>query len=703
MLSTIAGSEFLVNVSASYVQTESTIAQLTNGNYVVVYSSVNGDLSGYGIKARIFDQDGNEVVPEFTVNQNTSLSQTSPSVAAYSDGRFVVAWTTDDSTADTDGRAIKARIVNADGTMTNSEFLVNASSTADQRSSDVVQLSNGNVVYAWETLDAAQDTEGAAIKARIFSEAGVGVVNEFLVNEVGTGSQLQVGLAAWADGKFVAVYYSGDRSGGGFQVKFRIFENNGTESVTETIVGVSATFSNLAPDVTTLADGGFAITLINSLLPSHAYINLYNQDGSVRAEGIQVNSDTLAAGNTPQVFGMEDGRILVTYSVDNSSGGTGDDVYAIILNSDGTVSVDEFQVAELTAENQRYVAVIGNDVGELFFTWNTNDETADTSGGGIKGRMFDVGRYTEGTSLGETLDGNAARDEIDGKGGDDTISGGVGDDILRGGSGIDTLEGGSGADTLSGDAGVDTLKGGTGSDTLDGGSDGDTLLGGEGADFLNGGGGDDVLKGNQGVDELDGGGDNDQLFGGENNDILTGGSGEDILKGQTGADNLDGGGDNDQLFGAEGADILDGGSGNDLLKGERGNDELDGGTDDDELIGGDGADILDGNRGNDILKGDAGADILIGSAGDDEMTGGGGGDTFVFAPDDGNDTITDFTNGSDLFDLSAFGFVSKTVAKAKFFEIGSATDDTFGFDFDGTVITINGMDLGDLNNADIII
>ena len=44
----------------------------------------------------------------------------------------------------------------------------------------------------------------------------------------------------------------------------------------------------------------------------------------------------------------------------------------------------------------------------------------------------------------------------------------------------------------------------------------------------------------------------------------------------------------------------------------------------------------------------------MGGAGNDALTGGAGNDTFVFRPQDGVDTITDFGTGTNKIDLSAF-------------------------------------------------
>ena len=78
-----------------------------------------------------------------------------------------------------------------------------------------------------------------------------------------------------------------------------------------------------------------------------------------------------------------------------------------------------------------------------------------------------------------------------------------------------------------------------------------------------------------------------------------------------------------------------------------------------------GADILIGTKNNDTINGLAGNDTIEGGKGNDKLTGGNGKDTFVFdlkdydfvgdfAPRAQNlDTITDFTKGQDIIQLSA--------------------------------------------------
>ena len=84
------------------------------------------------------------------------------------------------------------------------------------------------------------------------------------------------------------------------------------------------------------------------------------------------------------------------------------------------------------------------------------------------------------------------------------------------------------------------------------------------------------------------------------------------------------------------------------------------GAGNDSIAGNNNGDILDGGAGNDTIRGGTGNDNITGGPGTDRLTGGAGDDTFVFHPNFGHDTITDFTVGDvnhhDTLDLRGLGF-----------------------------------------------
>lgn len=194
------------------------------------------------------------------------------------------------------------------------------------------------------------------------------------------------------------------------------------------------------------------------------------------------------------------------------------------------------------------------------------------------------------------------------------------------------------------------------------------------------------------------------------NDVFQGNTGNDTFKGLRGADTV---------YVGKGQDSFDGGIGKDTISGQflktaikvnlaKKVAKTEGGTTTlkkvENAIGTSKGDTLKGSSGANKLEGGKGKDILIGGKGSDKLTGGyGQKDIFVFGKKDGTDLITDFEDGRDKLDLSAFKFKNKYQALRHFSEWGKANDDMVKFEFAGTKIKIKGLDLKDIGGADIII
>jgi Ca2+-binding RTX toxin-like protein len=183
------------------------------------------------------------------------------------------------------------------------------------------------------------------------------------------------------------------------------------------------------------------------------------------------------------------------------------------------------------------------------------------------------------------------------------------------------------------------------------------------------------------------------LAGGVENLILTdaaaingtGNGSNNLIIGNSAANLLSGLGSDDTLFGLDGNDRLDGGVGADTMTGGDGDDTyvIDNAEDSaDEnsasgndtvqstvsfTLGGnfetlvlDGSAAIDGtgNADANTLYGNSASNRLDGDAGDDTLTGFGAADVFVFGDASGADTVTDFGNGADQFDLTAVSGVN---------------------------------------------
>src|SRR5262245_21925284 len=100
---------------------------------------------------------------ELIVN-NTSTGEgfiVGESLATLSDGRFLVTWTTLD--AATDSHEIRGRILNSDGTPVGSDFLINSTTEGYQGDPSVTALEDGRFAVAWLSNEATETIIGGNI------------------------------------------------------------------------------------------------------------------------------------------------------------------------------------------------------------------------------------------------------------------------------------------------------------------------------------------------------------------------------------------------------------------------------------------------------------------------------------------------------------------------------------------------------------
>ena len=137
--------------SAETRGSDQAVAMDANGNYVVVWSSLNQDGSGWGVFGQRFDTSGTAVGGKFQVNDDWTDNEHWATVAMDATGNFVVAWTADNQDGTT--QSVYARGFNADATEAFAEFKVNTYDvlgTDAQKNPSVAMTSDGRFVIAWE-------------------------------------------------------------------------------------------------------------------------------------------------------------------------------------------------------------------------------------------------------------------------------------------------------------------------------------------------------------------------------------------------------------------------------------------------------------------------------------------------------------------------------------------------------------------------
>jgi hypothetical protein len=183
------GTEQKVNQTIDNQQTDSSITALTGGGWVVTWTSLGQDGSGYGIYQRKYNADGSTAGADIQVGTTSAGDQTLPNVTALADGGWVVTWTS--SGQDGSGLGVYQRRYGASGDAT-PEVKVNSTTAGDQSKSVVAGLAGGGWIVAWE----APDASSSGIFYRKYDNAGATSGTDIAVNATTTSTQINVSVAA---------------------------------------------------------------------------------------------------------------------------------------------------------------------------------------------------------------------------------------------------------------------------------------------------------------------------------------------------------------------------------------------------------------------------------------------------------------------------------------------------------------------------
>ena len=173
---TLDGTEFQINQYTPDFQYSLSVAGMSDGRFVATWWSgclpsftcgTGQDGSGRGVYARRFNADGLGS-SEFRVNNFTTGDQDGSAVAMFANGSFVVVWQS--AAQDGSGLGMYGQRFLADGAPLGGEFLVNSFTAGDQKWSAVATFSDGSFVVAWTS--AGQDGSGQGVFAQRFNNDG---------------------------------------------------------------------------------------------------------------------------------------------------------------------------------------------------------------------------------------------------------------------------------------------------------------------------------------------------------------------------------------------------------------------------------------------------------------------------------------------------------------------------------------------------
>ncbi len=389
------GSEFQVNTYTADSQKVPSVATFNNGNFVVVWQSLQQDGSNNGIYGQLFAGNAFKIGNEFQVNTYTTNSQGSPSVATFMNSNFVVVWQSwlQDGA---NGNGIYGQLFDASGNRIGNEFQVNTYTPLDQRLPSVTSFSNGNFVVTWDSKD--QDGSGYGVVAQLFDENANKIGTEFLVNTYISGNQYASEITNLENDDFVVTWTSFGQVNVSSEVYGQLFDANCSKIGSEFQVNTYTTNNQDLPSVASLSNGNFVVTWESEEQVGFGYgifAQLFDKNSSKTGTEFQVNTYTDDEEDLPSVAGFSNSNFIVTWTGKGQDGDK-EGIYGQLFDGSGSKKGSEFQINTYINNSQTWPAVASLSNNNFIVTWFSFLQ--DGSGAGIYGQIFHDNITTPSTS-----------------------------------------------------------------------------------------------------------------------------------------------------------------------------------------------------------------------------------------------------------------------------------------------------------------
>ena len=361
----ITKSDFLVNQTTAGLQETSmedrgspqAVAIASNGDYVVVWTEVEGSGDYSDIFARQYNADGTAKGSAFQVNNYVAGEQQWATVASDASGRFVIAWTSDGQ--DGNGHGVYLRRFNADGTaIDTTDILVNTGNTDGNQSNPALTMNSlGKMVITWQ------------------SDTGInkGILAQMLdMNDIVAGSQLSnspiivdTGNNRYAsavdintEGKFVITWGKGNNA------FYRTYDSDGVARINVTKANVNGDVQYQA--VAIQDSGKFIIADLSfGSLSRGVWVAIYSDDGN------QIDDHKVTIGNshtTPSIAKDSDGNFIIVYQ--GNGDGDGNGIFAQKYDSNLNKVNSEILINDSTTGNQHLASIAMLDLDNYIVVWS---------------------------------------------------------------------------------------------------------------------------------------------------------------------------------------------------------------------------------------------------------------------------------------------------------------------------------------------
>lgn len=381
----LAGNELDMDLTPVVVDP---ITSLADGGYLVTYLKLSDtDEQGFDVFAQRYDAQGNKAGDSFMVNSFKPNDQINSDVIGLKDGGYVITWQSRDQDGDLNG--IYAQRYNSDNETVGAETQINVYTESDQQNPAISDLANGGYVITW--MSQGQDGSGEGVYMRLFDATGTAITGDIRVNDSTIDHQANPSITTLEDGRFIVSWESADGNGQN-QALAKIYDSVGRTLSSEFNLSNDAGIQSQT-HVSATADGGFAVSwLSEGDNESNVMVQLYDANGNARlSQGINVHTSVSAGASKPEVAGLNNGDIVITWTADD-----GDQlgVFASRYNADGEIVFENRLINTQESGIQTEPHIVALEDGGYLITWG--DLQTDEARSSVWGQQFNAQNEANG-------------------------------------------------------------------------------------------------------------------------------------------------------------------------------------------------------------------------------------------------------------------------------------------------------------------
>ena len=244
----------------------------------------------------------------------------------------------------------------------------------DKRDPSIATNGSGETATVWVEATAAGDV----VYLETRRANGTVYASNIPVSNTTQGEQTQPEVAL-SDNGVVWVVWLADYNGNGFyDVHAEAFYLDGTTAVAEFNASIGHDWQQLDPHVAVDAQDRPVVTWSDDHQLNSNYeiaLRAFDALGNLRFSDAQVNTTSSGQQNGSSVAVDGAGNIFVSWS-DHRNGNY--DIYATVLNADGTPQVPEFRVNQTTVGHQRGSSIVASANGDFSIAFQSDLESNGT-------------------------------------------------------------------------------------------------------------------------------------------------------------------------------------------------------------------------------------------------------------------------------------------------------------------------------------